>query len=329
MALSLGGLLLGTPREMTAAEIAQLDPTTNQVINGTLYTWRPSQIDDGQGNQIDNPDETPGNGGSWVPADTHVDPNIAKQLGRFVAVTSAVNAGAQALSGGAGVGGSGAAPGSLPVGTAQQGINALQGAATTTTGLGAAPAAVAGGASAAGGAAAAVTPVATAAKALAGAGGGNAFAEALKVLGPIAGKYALDKLTTKPLTDATNKANAAEQAATNRALDANKAAAKVAGNVYLQQRQDLQNQWGNPYQTLGQMMGLSIPQIGSGANVVNASIPGALPAGNGVPSGINPAVDGPNPAVTPSNPMGLGPGLTVGTVKKPRTLAELQAMGGR
>lgn len=107
---------------------------------------------------------------------------------------------------------------------------------------------------------------------------------------------------------ALNKANKQQQEATDKALKINQGALETAGNVYQQQRQDTQNLANIPYQTLGNLMGITIPDIGPASNVVTSASPtgnptGLVPASQTRPLGVNEPWQGPAAgAPTPFRP---------------------------
>lgn len=63
--------------------------------------------------------------------------------------------------------------------------------------------------------------------------------------------------------DAINKADATQQAGTAQAMAPQQQATRASGDAYTQQRADTQNLFGQPYQTLGSLMGLNIAPIGA------------------------------------------------------------------
>lgn len=96
-------------------------------------------------------------------------------------------------------------------------------------------------------------------------------------------------------------------------------AARTAGDVYAQQRADTQNLFGQPYQTLGGLMGLNIAPIGAPMGNVPTT---AAPTGH--PAGLQPATQPlqvwPGVPGTPSDLVPFRPG------ESPATLAQLNQL---
>ena len=73
--------------------------------------------------------------------------------------------------------------------------------------------------------------------------------------------------------DAINDAKDTQEAATQQGLQRQQSALQTAGDVYGQQRADTQNLAGQPYQTLGSLMGMNIAPIGAPAGNVPMTPP--------------------------------------------------------
>lgn len=120
---------------------------------------------------------------------------------------------------------------------------------------------------------------------------------------------------------ALKAAKSEQQAGTAAATQIQNEALQRSGDIYNQQRADTQNLFGQPFQTLGGLMGLNIAPIGP----ANVRMPtSAQPTG--VPDGLNPNV--PITAPYPGKPGAADPLVGV-PVTAGATLKELAALGSR
>jgi len=135
---------------------------------------------------------------------------------------------------------------------------------------------------------------APAASAVAPAAAGGGWASWISRLAPVA-TTAAGIVQGVQNSKAIDKANQEQKAATQAAMQIQQQAQQRAGDVYQQQRADTQNLFGQPYQTLGGLLGMNIAPIGP----ANGRIPtSAQPAG--VPAALAPNV--PMQAPYPGSP---------------------------
>lgn len=224
---------------------------------------------------------------------------VLKDTGKVAAIGAGLGLAAGALGGGAAAS-SAASPSLGAAGTPSE-LAALGGNAGAVTG-GAAPALTGLGA---------------------GAAGGGGWASWLPKLATV-GAQVYGGLNTR---SALKQAQEQQQAGTQAAMQIQNQALNRAGDIYNQQRADTQNLFGQPYQTLGGLIGLNIAPIGP----ANGRIPtSAQPTG--VPTGLNPNVPLTEPY--PGAPAAAEPlvGLPIDALATPQagmTLKELAALGSR
>jgi hypothetical protein len=110
---------------------------------------------------------------------------------------------------------------------------------------------------------------------------------------------------------ALDKAKGEQQAATLEAQKQQQLANMASGDTLTQQRADAQNLFGQPYQTLGGLLGMNIAPIGAPTGtVMTSAAPTGMPAG--LVTGRTPQVQ---PAWMPQTPSDLsGGGLRGGTL---------------
>lgn len=120
---------------------------------------------------------------------------------------------------------------------------------------------------------------------------------------------------------ALKNAQAQQQAGTAAATAIQNQALQRSGDIYNQQRADTQNLFGQPFQTLGGLMGLNIAPIGP----ANGRIPTSTQP-TGEPTGLNPNVPMTEPY--PGKPGAADPLVGV-PVTAGMTLKELAALGSR
>lgn len=116
-------------------------------------------------------------------------------------------------------------------------------------------------------------------------------------------------------SEAINTANQQQQAATQQAQ-------RIGGDVYTQQRADAQNLFGQPYQTLGGLLGMNIAPIGAPGGQVQTT---ANPAG--FPRGL---VENSPPQIRPGiKPGSINTGLTPLPVQTAATLNDLRKLASK